>query len=576
MAFKEMVSTPLFRQLWPQVRPAVWGIILLSSVINVLMFAGPLFMLQVYDRVLSSRSLETLAVLSLGLLGVFVLQAWFDMRRDRLVSRMGQFIDAKLSQPVVGALVRFSAAGAPEADAARPAKDQEQVRQFLTSNGPETLADLPWMPLFLLACFILHPWIGTLTAAGAVGLFVIGVFAERAARGAHEARSSDMLMRSTWAAAIRRNADVSAAMGMVRTLTARFTAFDSSVAVAAQVANDKHGAWLAWSRAARLGLQSAVLGLGAVLVIMNEMNAGAMIAASILTGRALQPAEQAIAHWSSLIAARDAMVRLSAVADLYQEATGTAPTEPSLQTVSVKDISVLNPAGRVALSGISFDLKAGEVLGVIGPSGSGKTTLAKVLSGIWRAQRGAIAFDGMQGATFPREAIGYLPQDASLFETSVAQNIARLQDRFESGAVIAAAKAAGAHEMIMALPQGYDTPIGGNGGGLSSGQKQRIGLARALFGEPRLVILDEPNANLDGTGELALARAIQTLKARGTIVVLIAHRSKILALCDTLLVLNQGVMQAIGPRTQVLGQLKQRRVEDPVVLLGAARTGAMS
>jgi PrtD family type I secretion system ABC transporter len=572
MALKDTFSTPLSRQIWPDVGPALWGVVLLSSIINVLMFAGPLFMLQVYDRVLTSRSLETLAALSLGLLGIFVVQAWFDMRRDRLVSRMGSLIDARLSQPVVDALVRFSAAGAPEADAARPAKDQDQIRQFMTSKGPETLADLPWMPLFLVACFVLHPWIGFLTLAGAVVLFAIGVFAERAARSANEAYSSGVLARNTLSAAIRRNADASAAMGMARPLTARYLAHDDANAAGAQAAHDTHGAWLAWSRAARLALQSAVLGLGAVLVILNEMNAGAMIAASILTGRALQPAEQAIAHWSSFAAARQAFERLGRLPSLLS--SPDVQMRPAhLDALSIQGLAIMTPVGRGALSGVSLSLCAGDVLGVIGPSGSGKTSLAKAVAGVWPPARGEIKLDGLPASVFPRAAVGYLPQDASLFDDTVASNIARMTKPFDIGAVVAAAKAAGAHEMIMALPQGYDTRIGGNGGGLSSGQKQRIGLARALFGEPALVVLDEPNANLDSDGEIALARAIQGLKSRGAIVLLIAHRSKILGLCDKLLVLSQGSVQAFGPRAQVLGQLRQRRIEDPVVLLGATQSG---
>jgi ATP-binding cassette subfamily C protein len=572
MALKSALSAPLFRQIWLDVGPALWGVVLLSSVINILMFAGPLFMLQVYDRVLTSRSLETLAALSLGLVAVFVAQAWFDMRRDRLVSRMGSMIDARLSQPVVDALVRFSAAGAPEADAARPAKDQDQIRQFMTSNGPETLADLPWMPLFLAACFILHPWIGLLTLCGAGALFGIGVFAERAARSANETYSSAVLARNTLSAAIRRNADASAAMGMARPLTERYFAPGGSETKGSQSALDAHGAWLAWSRAARLALQSAVLGLGAVLVIFDEMNAGAMIAASILTGRALQPAEQAISHWSSFATARQALERLgrlSALPRLPEAQTRPAP----LELLSIQSLSVMTPTGRAALNGVTLKLSAGEVLGVIGPSGSGKTSLAKAVAGIWPSARGEVKFDAIGAAAFPRSGIGYLPQDPSLFDDTVASNIARMDKQFDIGAVVAAAKDAGAHDMIMALPQGYDTRIGGNGGGLSAGQKQRIGLARALFGEPVLVVLDEPNANLDSEGEIALASAIQRLKARGAIVILIAHRSKILGLCDKLLVLAQGSVQAFGPRAQVLGQLRQRRMEDPVILLGAAQTG---
>jgi ATP-binding cassette subfamily C protein len=575
MAIPDALSTPLFRRLWPDIAAGVWGVILLSSVINVLMFAGPLFMLQVYDRVLSSRSLETLAALSGGLFAVFVLQAWFDLRRNRLVSRIGLLLDGRLSPLVVDALVKYSVAGAPEAEAARPARDQEQIRQFVTGNGPETLADLPWMPLFLAGCFVLHPWVGALTLAGAGALFAIGLFAERAARAANETRSADLLARSNLASAIRRNADVSAAMGMVGTLSDRFNALGGEGAQGSLSAHDRHGAWLAWSRAARLALQSAVLGLGAVLVILNEMNAGAMIAASILTGRALQPAEQAIAQWSSFQAAAQALGRLGRLSQRLGD-PDPALTRVPVAPLSVQGLSVLNPAGRLALTGLSLELRAGEVLGVIGPSGSGKTSFAKALAGIWPAARGSIKFGELGSAQPDRRAIGYLPQDASLFDASVAANIARMQAGFDIGAVIAAAKSAGAHEMILDLPHGYDTPVGGNGGGLSSGQKQRIGLARALFGNPDLIVLDEPNANLDGAGEQALARAIRALKERGAMVVVIAHRASVLGLCDKLLVLAQGAAQAFGPRAQVLAQLRQRRTQDPVVLLGAAKSGATS
>jgi ATP-binding cassette subfamily C protein len=575
MALKDAFSTPLFSRMWPDIRPALWGVVVLSSVVNILMFAGPLYMLQIYDRVLTSRSLETLTVLSLGLLAIFALQAWFDLRRDRLVSRLGSVVDAHLSKPAVEALVRYSAAGAPEADAARPAKDQEQIRQFMTGNGPETIADLPWMPLFLAACFILHPWIGLLAAGGVAALFAIGVCAQRAARSADEVYASGVLARNALSSEIRRNADASAALGMTRALTARYVAYADARKTQTQAAHDAHGAWLAWSRAARLALQSAVLGLGAVLVIYNEMNGGAMIAASILTGRALQPAEQAIAQWSSFVAARDALARLGRLPAPSASPAGQSAAA-QVTAISVQGLSVMTPAGRAALHGVSLALTSGEVLGVVGPSGSGKTSFAKALAGVWPPARGGVKIGDSPAAAFPREAIGYLPQDASLFEETVAANISRMAIPFDIGAVVAAAKAAGAHDMIMALPDGYDTRIGGSGGGLSSGQKQRIGLARALFGEPSLVVLDEPNANLDAEGEVALARAILGLKARGAIVVLIAHRSKILGLCGKLLVLAQGAVQCFGPRAQVLGQLRQRQVEDPVVLLSAAKTGKSS
>ncbi len=566
-----------FSRAWADARAGLKGVVLISCVINVLMLAGPLYMLQVYDRVLASRSLETLAVLTLALLIVFAMQAWFDAQRTRIVTRIGGVIDSHLRGPVLSTLIRFSLAGAPPLDAARPAKDLEQLRTFGAGQGPIVLSDLPWAPLFLFACFLLHPWIGALASLGVVLLVAMGFFAHRAAQRAEAALSREAVERANWTDAIRRNADTAAALGMERTFQTMFASLGGRDQAAAHVALDTHGTWAAYSRALRLALQSAVLGLGAVLVIANEMNVGAMIAASILTGRALHPAELAIAQWSSFVGARAAFARLKAAIALLPRAPGDTARPAPRQSLGVEDLAVVAPSGNTVLAGVGFDLAAGDVLGVIGPSGSGKTSLAKALTGLWPAARGAVRLDGVDIRNMNRDglagALGFLAQDAALFDATIAANIARLNASAPADTVLRAADVAGAKEMIERMPGAFERIVGQQGGSLSAGERQRVGLARALYGDPFLVVLDEPNANLDPEGEAALARALKALSARGAITVVIAHRASVLNHCNKLLALDGGRQRAFGTREATLALLREERNKSAVVPLRRPGTG---
>ncbi|HAH10910.1 MAG TPA: type I secretion system permease/ATPase, partial [Alphaproteobacteria bacterium] len=478
-------------------RPGLAGLVAMSFAINLMMFAGPLYMLQVYDRVIASGSLETLAVLSLALVGVFAAQAWLDSQRMCLMSRIGQLIDGHLRSPAHAAVIRYTVAGLPAQDATRPVLDLDVLRRFATGQGPTVLADLPWAPLFLITCFLLHPWIGALALGGAVLLLGIGVAADRAARRYEMADAQDAARRASLTEEIRRNAETAAALNMEGSFGPRFEATGPADMAAA----DRFAMWTALSRAARLGLQSAVLGLGAVLVIQNEMNAGAMIAASILTGRALQPAELAITHWSAFQGARAAYQRLQeAITQLRITARPASGQMPG-QALSVEALTVLAPHGRPVLNGLNFTLQAGDILGIAGPSGSGKTCLTRVLAGLWRPVRGAVRVDGAEVRPFSDSAggpgFGYLAQEAGLFSGSVAENIARMDPNPNMEAVMKAAKDAGVHDMIQRLEGGYNCQVGPAGTALSGGQRQRIGIARALAVEPAFIVCDEPVSALD-------------------------------------------------------------------------------
>jgi ATP-binding cassette subfamily C protein len=546
-----------FRRMWAEAKSGLWGIVLLSSAVNLLLFAGPLYMLQVYDRVLASRSLETLTVLTIALALVLVVQAWFDALRSSLITRVGRVMDSHLAGPSLSALIRFGAAGLAQAKAHRPTNDLEQLRLFAAGTGPIVLADLPWMPLFVAACFLLHPLIGWLVLAGAGVLLTLGIIAERVARqtGAMEAERRGE--RLTLSEAARRNAETVTALGMERAILARMGSL-------LETANgnreqDITAALSATSRAVRLALQSGVLALGTWLVIDGQMLVGAMIVASILAGRALQPAEAAITHWAGFVAARQALARLKAAMSLVpKDRERLILAKPSLG-LEVDSAGIVAPNGRVVLDGVRFELSAGDVLGVIGKSGAGKTSLARVLCGIWPLARGRISLDGAELAQWDGAArgqfTGFLSQDIGLFEGTIAQNIARFSEA-PAEAVVAAARVAGAHDLIVSLPNGYEHRLNDGATSLSAGQRQRVGLARALFGDPFLVVLDEPNANLDTAGEAALARALKMLSHRKAVTIVMTHRQSVLAQCNKLLVLEDGRQVSFGTRDAVLAELK--------------------
>ena len=538
-------------------RRALVSVTVFSAAVNLLMLAGPLYMLQVYDRVLASRSVQTLLALSVMLVMAYAFQGALDFIRSRITGRAALAVDRHLDTTVHNAVVALGLQSRLAGEAQQPLRDLDQIRGFLTSSGVTAILDLPWAPVFLALCFAIHPWLGIVALAGGCVLFALALLTERASREPARAMARQAGQRAALIEADRRNAETIAAMDMSGALAARWSLSNSDYLAGLSRASDFVGSFGALSRAIRLTLQSAMLGVGAYLVIRQELSGGAMIAASIMMGRALAPIETVIANWRSCIAARDSFRRLSAT--LGRTATCEAATDlpPPCMSVEARHLS-LAPFGaqRPIVHDVSFRLSAGEAMGVIGPSGAGKSSLVRGLAGVWQPVRGEILLDGAALHQWSRTSlagkIGFLGQSVELFDGSVADNIARMACEVDSAAVLAAAKAAGAHDMILSLADGYDTQIGDAGDRLSAGQRQRIALARALYGDPFLIVLDEPNSNLDADGDAALQAAIARAKARGAIVVMIAHRPSALAACDNVLVLANGMQQAFGPRDEVV------------------------
>lgn len=550
-------------------RRAFWSVAIFSGGVNLLMLAGPLYMLQVYDRVLASRSVPTLLALTALLVGAYSFQAALDLVRSRIVMRAASLLDQHLSGSVHAAVLRLAIHNRSARDAAQPVRDLDQIRGFLTGMGPLAIVDLPWMPLFLAICFMLHPLLGATAVAGAVILLGLALLTEQASRKSSLDVAQLTGLRGAAVEADRRNSESVAAMGMADGLAARWAALNNRYLDAVASAGDVVGTYGGLSKVVRLLLQSSMLGVGAFLVIRGELTAGAMIAASIMMGRALAPIETIIGNWRPFIQARQAIRRLSDV--LARLPTAEAETElpPPRQSFEVDHLAVMAPGGKAAIvNDVNFRLTAGEALGIIGPSGAGKTSLVRALVGIWPSARGAVRFDGAKidqfQPAFLGRHVGFVSQAVELFDGTIAENISRMAPAPDSEAVLKAAAAAGAHDMILKMPTGYDTPIGDGGAALSGGQRQRIALARALYGDPFLLVLDEAGSNLDNDGEVALLAAIQVAKERGAIVITVAHRPAALAACDKVLVLAGGAQQLFGPREEVLKKLRAAQQPPPV------------
>jgi PrtD family type I secretion system ABC transporter len=444
----------------------------------------------------------------------------------------------------------------------QPIRDLDQIRSFLAGPGPLALTDMPWLPVYLLLVFLLHPLLGLLATVGALVLVGFTVLTELRSRAPAHATTSASAGRQSFMDAARRNAEIIQVMGLERRMADRWTTHNEALIETQREALAVTGNMGAASRVFRMVLQSLLLGLGAYVVIQGEATGGVMIASSIMTSRALAPIEGAIANWRSFVAARQSHERLCRILASLPPQPDALPLPRPKQSLAVEGLFVAPPGEhRPILHNIAFTLSAGDGLGVIGPSASGKSTLARALAGAWLAQRGSIRLDGAALDQWDREAlgrdIGYVPQDIELFDGTIAENIARLEEDPSSEAVIAAARAADIHDMVLGLPGGYGTRIGEGGANLSGGQRQRIALARALYGDPFFLVLDEPNSNLDAEGDAALARAIAGVRARGGIVVVIAHRPAALSAVDQLAVLGNGQLQAFGPKEEVLAKVIQ-------------------
>ncbi|OOO50477.1 peptide ABC transporter [Rhizobium laguerreae] len=541
------------------IRPMIW----FSGGINVLMLTGAFYMLQVYHRVLSSHSLETLVMLSLMAAAALATMAALEVVRGRLLATVGSWMNARLAPVLLTASVEY-AASAPGQANARPLRDLDQVRNFFTSPSIFPILDAPWAPLFFGAIFFMHPWLGWLALCGGIVLFALALLNEYLTRKPLAEAASAQSRAYVQAEAAIRNAEVVQAMGMLKPLLVGWKAQQDEANEGQVLAANRGGVIAAIARCHRLALQMAILGLGAYLVLRNEASPGIMISASILMGRALSPVEQAIGTWKATVGARAAYRRLAAVAGQHPEATPVLPLPRPKGRFEAENLVLARQGGEPILKGINFHLEPGEAMALIGPSAAGKTSLARILAGAWRPSGGRALLDGMDVAQWAAEDrghyVGYLPQDIELFAGTVSENICRFAKLspvvFDK--VVKAAQLAGVHELIKGLPKGYLTEIGESGAVLSGGQRQRIGLARALYGDPALIILDEPNSNLDREGEEALIAALSTVKATGTTVILIAHRPNIMETVDKILILNRGQQDLFGPRDYVFNELAAR------------------
>lgn len=551
----------------PLLRAEMIGVGALSGLINLLMLTGSIFMLQVYDRVLPSRSMPTLATLGLLALVMYVFTGFFEVLRARILVRCGASIAGTLGNTVFQAVVRLPLRTGLRREGIFPLTDLDTVRGFVSGPGFAILFDIVWVPFYLAICFMFHWVLGIAVLLSAGLLFAVTLLAERCTSGAMRKTTAALVRRNGIVDTTRRNAEAAIAMGMASAMGRRWSEANRAHLWAALDVSDASALFSGFSRTFRMALQSALLGLGAWLVLRGEATGGVIIASSIIGGKALAPIDGAIAHWRPFIAARQARDRLMHLLQNGDRAEAMDLPGPQ-EDVAVEGVTIVPPGTqRPVVHGLSFVLKAGQALAIIGPSASGKSSVARTLVGAWAPAFGHVRIDGAPLDQWPETMrsrnIGYLPQDVELFTGTVAENIGRFTDAVDAEAVVAAAKQAGIHDMILRFPEGYQTQIGENGAVLSAGQRQRIALARALYGTPFLVVLDEPNANLDTDGEVALAGAVKATTGRGGIVVVVSHRTSVLAAVDSVLAMSDGRNVAFGPRDDVMKRLVRRDPAGP-------------
>lgn len=558
---KEKELTAAKRQRLLELTAGFRGIVIflfvISGIINILALTGAVYMMQIYDRALTSGSVPTLVVLSTLAIGFYLFQGCFDVIRSQILIRVGARLDTRVAPLAHRVAIDMPRYGFSSSEALDRGRDVDTVRSFLGSQGPMALFDLPWMPIFLVFVYILHPLLGALTLGGALILTIITIVSEIRTKSLAQTARKAAVVRNTVADSNTRNAEVIKAMGFADRAVERFNVANRDHLDLQTRTNDITGTFAAISRVLRMLLQSAVLGLGAYLTIKGELSAGAIIAASVASARALAPVDLAIGNWKNFVAARLAYQRLRDTVVALASADEPLKLPAPARLFAIDKITVAVPgSGRVILSDVGLELKAGLALGVIGPSGGGKTTLVRAISGVWPVVRGSIRLDNAELTQWPEDLlgrhIGYLPQDVSLMDATVEANISRFEDKPDPRKVIDAATAAGVHEMIVKLPDGYSTQLGANGTALSAGQRQLIGLARALYGDPFLVIMDEPNSNLDGEGEAALTNAIKSVSARGGIAIVVAHRPSALVAVDYLAVIQNGRLVSFGPKQEIM------------------------
>ncbi|WP_394807571.1 type I secretion system permease/ATPase [Nitrosomonas sp.] len=533
-----------------------------SAVINMLMLMPAIYMLQLYDSVLTSRNEMTLLMLTLIMLGAYIFMGALEYVRSFVLIRVGAQLDMKLNKRVYTAAFE-QCLKQGESNAGQALKDLTNLRQFLTGNALFAFFDAPWFPIYLFVIFMFHPALGAFALVGTTILFILAYINEKIS---HKplAEANSMAVASTNVASNNlRNAEVIEAMGMLPNIQSRWYKLHSRFLNLQAEASEKAGVVTALSKSFTVALQSLMLGLGALLVLDNSITPGMMIAGSILLGRAIAPVQLLISVWKQIGSTRSAYERLTQLLEQNPPREGGMALPKPKGVIAVENITAAPPGGKFpVIKGLTFSLAAGEVLGIIGPSGSGKSTLARLLVGVWPAAAGKVRLDGADVYLWNKDElgphIGYLPQDIELFAGTVSENIARFGE-VHADKVILAAKRAGVHELVLNMPSGYDTPLGDGGAGLSGGQKQRLGLARAMYDDPSLIVLDEPNSNLDDVGEQALLAAIIDLRKRGKTIVLITHRTSIISATNKLLLLHDGIAKMFGPTNQVLEALAQQQ-----------------
>ena len=538
-------------------RRHLWSVAVFSSAINVLMLAAPLYMLQIYDRVLASRSANTLLYLTLVMVGALLLMGLLELVRSRLLVRLGARFDRDLAGTVFAAVLLGGKSG-------QPLRDLDVLRGFFTGPSLMSLLDVPWMPIYLAVVYMLHPLLGHVAVVGAVILLVLGILSELLTRQVLLDSGSELAAANQFAETSARNASVVHAMGMLSGLAAVWRIRHGAGIGYQALASDRAALISATAKFTRFVLQSGILGVGAYLAIQQIISPGAMIAASIVAARALAPVEGAINGWRGLVQARGAHRRLKELILERGDDPEFMPLPAPRGGLRFENVFVAPPGReKPVVVGATFQLEPGESLGITGPSAAGKSSLARLMVGVRRPSSGHVRLDGADVWRWDRQLlgphVGYLPQEIELFPGTVGQNIARFGD-IDSNAVVVAARLAGAHDIILQLPQGYDTPIGAGGQNLSGGQRQRVALARAFYGEPALIVLDEPTSNLDSEGEAAVRLALNTLREHGKTVVIIAHRPTVVCEVDKILVIRQGVITHFGTTAEVLPQITRRVV----------------
>ncbi|MFV0410770.1 MAG: type I secretion system permease/ATPase [Paracoccus sp. (in: a-proteobacteria)] len=538
------------------------AVAIFSVAVNLLMLTGPLFMLQVYDRVLGSRSVETLTALFILVVFLFIIMACVDLARGRIMQRIALRFQQKLERRVFSAALEDGIATGSDAVARGGMRDLEAIRNLIASPVSLAVFDLPFAPFYLILVYVFHPLLGVVATIGGLILVMMAVLNQMSGKNAR--RESAVLSQTAerMSDMFHDEGELIGSLGMREATFDRWNVARNSAARSGLAGTDSSQFYTTFSKTFRLFLQSAMLAAGAWLVLQQQLSAGAMIAASILMGRALQPIEVIVGQWALIQRAQDAWRRLGALLTRRPPAPGRTALPRPESRLNISQLSVVPPGQRApTLRGVTFALAPGQALGVIGASGAGKSTLARALIGAWPVAGGSIRIGGATLDQYPPDElgrlIGYLPQQVTLFDGTVAENIARLDRDPDSAAIVKAATAADAHKMILNLPQGYDTPLAQAGGHLSGGQIQRIGLARALYTEPVLLVLDEPNSNLDNEGSQALNMAIRRTKAQGGAVIIMAHRPAAIAECDLLLMMDQGMVRSFGPRDEVLKNVVQ-------------------